>query len=456
MKGFLIILILIFTSKIIAQDCILDSSVTKYYKNYYSDASTKAIKENWNDFFGENLDAELPINYRTLKSFPLKFDGLGCIYPDFIDENFRDTFINKSHNVKLTDKNSFYEVYFSGLKRKEKLVSILEANNMDELLIELAKIKQHNNDKHGSFNYESFFTFAKVWNKFLLTKKIEQLNKIISSQNIENIIFFIHGYNVPYGLAKIQNNLIAEKTYEITNDEVQIKKTLFIPVFWSSGDRKDLFQSTNSLKFANQEDLKTTFIYTYISNRAYMAAVGLRQVLNQTKEVNCVKIITHSHGATLATTALISTTSKLQNNDIKELLGTYINKYDLPDKKISIYLNAPAIPGISTFIDIDNITIQKKYFWNIGYNKHDKTLLKKKIPYKVFRLLKFSRLLSSTSLGCDRRKEIRKTKSVFAGKGIKDNFIPEIAGKQDAHDFFCYMMQPEFQVIFEKFIKKSN
>ena len=118
-----------------------------------------------------------------------------------------------------------------------------------------------------------------------------------------------------------------------------------------------------------------------------------------------------------------------------------------PSKKINVFLNAPSIPGINTFKDLENNQIQNKYSFFVGFNEFDEVLLKKKfhIGTKKFKKIRLPRHLSSTSLGCNYKREVFFTQTAFDTIGLTDNFSAGINSYQYEHDFFCYIKQKEFK-----------
>ncbi len=414
----------------------------------------KPIKDNWDDFFGSDLEQILP-NKFAATTLSIKFDGLGCLYPEGskeihqIENEFEDTALD----TRIFHKESFYHLYehpkfisSPAVKRFREEVGFessmprLMPDNPDEAQ------KQQAIKAMGGLRY---FKFADEWNRKFLPSKIDQINAAAGSSKIKRIIFFIHGYNVPYSLAQIQGNELSKTLNEsgLNTDEV-----LFVRVLWPSGFRKRDDFSDNTCNYDNFENAKTAVAFTYYSNRTFMAAIYLRQIIRgiDRKDID-VDIITHSHGSSLASALLVNATSRMQSGVLSNFIAMRMLCEPLPDRNIDVFMNAPSIPGVNTFTDLASGSPQSKYRFHVGFAPHDKVLLKRKLP--VLTSLKFSAIISATTLGCDFKGEIGKTKEIFRERGHGDNFKATKISDELQHDFFCALQQQGMKDALQDFFK---
>jgi hypothetical protein len=423
--------------KDICPDCNIPCMCKLYFKNYLPDSTNhRIIKRNWNDFFAENLNAfyEMPKNLNTVD---IKFDGLGCIYPENNTEliNIKGDFLGKDESdYKKFFKHSFYNLFNLTIKGEGN-------TTIDRFVKQEAfqnSFKQYGNDIE-------YFDFIRKWNAKHIPAKVKQINAITTNIKLKKVVVFIHGYNVPYSLAVFQNKVMIDKILKTDND-LKSEEVLFISVYWPSGNRKkDKFEA-NKCDYNNIESPKTAKAFTYYSNRAYLSAIFIRRII---REMYCqvpIDIITHSHGSTLATTTLINTTTKLQPGILSDSICVLMHNEELPNKEINVFLNAPSIPGVLTFMDIQERTVQSNYRFFVGYNNNDIVLKKQKlkIAKQTFKAIAPSGYLSSTTLGCNKNNEVAHTFSVLEAKKMGYIFKSDINSIQNEHDFFCYVLQPEF------------
>ena len=431
-------------------ECNIPCMCQLYYNNYLEDSvKRQTIVRNWNDFFGEDLSSfhEYPSGANVVN---IKFDGLGCIYPENNPEllNIKSKILgNTDKDYRNFSKNSFYDLFneeYHG-KSDDTINAFIKAEAFPD---KFCKIKRANCLKIiPNWQYDiDYFDFIKTWNAKHVPVKIEEINNQIDSKNYKKIIFFIHGYNVPYSLAVFQSKIILDRIL-IANSNLKAEDILLINVLWPSGSQKESkFDSADACDYSNFESPKTALAYTYYSNRAYLSAIYLRRIIREMETDLPIDIITHSHGSTVATSTLMNTTTKLEAGDLSSKIGELMNKEPLPDKEINVFLNAPSIPGVSTFIDLTDCKKQLKYRFFIGYNTNDEVLKKQKFKLfgKKIKSIAPTGKLSATTLGCNRNEEIEKTICMLKKKDLQHLFKAAPTSTLSEHDFFCYVKQEEF------------
>jgi hypothetical protein len=448
MKSLLLILLTIsfqmrcqqFPDDKVCPDCQIPCMCSEFFKPLLNEQQIAKIKMNWSDYFGSELETPFPIK-KGVKTACIKLDGLGCIYPEYANQSIDRSFLDNETSYKKFHSESFYNV----MKKCEVSCTPMASSFVAKVNLSYSSSTTYSTDIEN---------FIAAWNAKFLQSKVDELNDKVKTA--KKIVLFIHGYNVPYALAQLQGNILSEQILKY-DTSIKPEELLLIRVFWPSGNFKqqDFFQE--GCNYNNFENKRTASAYTYGSNRAYLGALTIRRLLNALETSLPITIITHSHGATLATSALINTTSKLQSGDLSKLIEKLFKAEALPKKKINVFLNAPSIPGKNTFCDIKEGAPQNNYYFFVGYNENDIVLLKRKLVIGKWHLkrLTFSKYLSSTTLGCNRRKEIKKTKKVFKQKNMPDNFEADINSTQEQHDFFCYVRQPEYVKNFKKFLEKK-
>ncbi len=456
------------SNPIACEDCLIKCMCYEFYKNEIDTSLNNAntIINNWNDFFGEDLETIFPIR-AGINVASLKFDGLGCIYPNSLTtqdyKNIKNNFLGKEKRFRNVAYKTFYTLYNNVYAKKGDTVEKAFVSSL-AMKIDTSKLKKVNKTEY------EYLSFRNQWNDTFLLEKIRELDTIIKTKKVTKIIFFIHGYNVPYSLAHKQGNVLIDS---ILNLDKTLKPAdiLFVRVFWPSGNfKKDNF-IVGACDYDNYENLRTALQFTFISNRAYLAGITLRNILREIKTDLPLNIITHSHGSTVATTALINTVSKLQRSSVSYSINKTLHpnteillfpfeevmtKEDFPNKTINVFLNAPSIPGEYTFKDIDtNNKRQNKYKFFVGYNEHDEVLQKKKFHlWKLYlKFIRVPKLLSATTLGCNYRNEVYNTQKIFNSNGLQDNFWSGVNSFQKQHDFFCYIKQLEFKRNLKLFIE---
>ncbi len=132
-----------------------------------------------------------------------------------------------------------------------------------------------------------------------------------------------------------------------------------------------------------------------------------------------------------------------------EFAKAKIEEYNF--SKLKVYLNAPAMSGLSTFKAPD-LKDSLKVFWTIGFNNTDKVL------HKTFGPIRFGDQNGDTRLGGNWENEAWKTKDQLRKYKLGDRFKFVESGVQVdlfGHDFFCYLNQPLFQKHLKDFITEK-
>lgn len=439
-------------------------SAWPYFANF-SPAQKKLIKDHWKQFFKADINKDLD---PTIPMFPIKFDSYGALYPD---QNFFTEFKESDFNPsKWSPKNllafSLFDIFFYG--RKPLIDSAIERQTDGSVKKFYAELQTTGFDELKAFDpqLEAFYT---KWHNFHFERKIAELKNAIRSSSSKKVLFFIHGYNVPYSLAVVQ---AIELHKLIRRQGINTDEILLVPIFWPSNNAKEcMLDNEETFSTNNEKSFKNGFTSTYYSNRAYFAAAGLRKLINglQSEKVN-VYMFSHSLGATTLTTSLIDTYSKLQlkwkklepANDARTFLAKNEKKLDpvtaeiltrltdnipVPTMPIHSFMSAPAIPGVDTFKDMDRKLMANKKFY-VAINRNDEMLNKR------FAIKLRPRKHGSTTLGMDDDGQACDTQDMFTGE-LKGNFIVrEVSNKED-HDILIYMLQPEFGRFVAQFLNDN-
>lgn len=433
-----------------------DSLNWKYFQNFTDTFSQRLIKNNWKQYFREDILQKLDkeINYVSVK-----LDSYGSLYPD--EKILKQVNFNSySRSSSDTWAYSLYDIFKSNIKQIDKNIKEFKTISVSEKSLYLNILK-------NKFDYTDDESFYTTWDNFHFVKKKDEINGKVSSGKYKKIVFFIHGYNVPYSLANIQ--LIALKNKMQNEFKININEILFIPIFWTSNDNKNLdISSKQRFDISNFTGLfnggaQNGYLFLFYSNRAYYASITLRKLINGIDDKNIdVMIFSHSLGATVVTSALINTVSKLHTYsniefdslnineckfkllNSKELKEEDIISYDIvssfvkepiPDRKLKIFMSAPAIPGYNTFIDQCGTKFNNKLFYST-INKNDEMLTKNIAKLRFVTAHNFS----SSSLGCDLN-DAESTKEIFKDKS---NFRYTIVSKEIDHDILTYLNQKDY------------
>jgi hypothetical protein len=471
--------ILLCTLKIMPQQGVLEvknyeDAKKKYFA--YPASKIKLMKDNWGMYFKENVLTELDTNKIIDHLFEIKMDAYGSIYPneEILNAITQKDFQGDSSKYGDLASHSFIRMFTENDSRKEKVKNAIFKINNDSIKAiydSLLKFKYNLAD-------DTFFTY---WDKYHTTKVINSLKNLINGSSINRVIFFIHGFNVPYSLAALQ----ALNIYQIAKPELKNQKVLYVPVYWPSNNAKKCNLDQDKFSTENIKEFKSNgSLFLRYTNRCYYAAITLRQIINGLDPNIKIDIITHSLGATIGTSCLINTHSKLHHNRCSGLrkhskdsawIVNSTKKFKrkdninsdllkdfyanpLPKQKIAVFLSAAAIPGVNTFKDMNTGIMKNKKFY-VTINPNDEMVTKDNIRQAVkdktkitIDYIRASRL-SSTTLGCNYECEACKTKALFEKHDdLKNRFVTKEVSQETDHDIFTYMQQPEYINFFKFFL----
>lgn len=429
----------------------------KYFKGYTNDQKDIIIN-NWDQYFQKDIYKKLA---PSVDLFSIKFDSYGSLYPDmelfkdFTKEDFDPVHRDDTDNLKY----SMFDIFKNN---KEKLLKSAKS------LPDVAEQKFYTQLLKKSMSYSEDSTFYGPWDRYHLKNTLDALNAKIAKKQSEGkkvrVVFFIHGYNVPYSLGNIQ---AIELIKLLARNEIDTSNIVFVPVFWSShaGKAHSIGDSasfcTENFSHLNDGGLENGFGFWYYSNRAYFAGIGLRKLINGIASSDAeIIVFSHSLGATIVTTALINTYSKLDTKFQREGFvdaQTFFNscndrmrndepanysimdemlKVPLPDKKVRVFMSAAAIPGYNTFRDMD-VTCRANCTFYIPINQKDEMLNKSILPLGIGSPLRFG----VTTLGLNYEDDaIYTQQNCFKDHISNFNYLPFTSNNTD-HDILTYMRQ---------------
>lgn len=448
---FLTILINVSESYVQAQDincisCLPQCLCNQEIGNKFNSTQKLIINNNWNDFEGADLEKDLPSKISS-NIISLRFDGLGCIYPSTITDTLvKDRFLKDREDYRALISRSFYSLLRSDGNALDKTLP-----NLKPLLAKLSTIAA-SNFKRDEDVIKNFFLFRETWNNFFLQEFINFTHKRIAENNLDKMFVFIPGYNVPYSLAHLQGNRVFEDIDQIIPKGVKKDRIQFVRIFWPSNNQKYHDFDNGQCNMDNQKNLRNGILNDYVTNRAYLTSLSLRKFISELDSTVQINVISHSFGAVISTGIVLNPIEKISFRDRKSTFNQLILKeFDatLPKHKISLFLNAPAIPGSNTFIPLDKVNNANHHFF-IGFNPQDEMLSKKMVP--IVKWFTSAKKRNATTLGSDWKGEIYRVKKIVQTKGLDDNFTycPSL---HKNHDYFCYRQQERFKSHFSNYIR---
>lgn len=420
----------------------------------YNETEKAILLRNWNDFAGEDLDSAFPIEKNGRHhTFNIRFDGLGCIFPSYInDSRFQQLYLHEGKDQRDYTKLSFFDAYLCDTINKHFRNSIPQ-----ELAIlfqqQLAGKQESLNKKESGA--AQIYAFRKNWNNYFLKQTQQALQETIERNSIKHVFFFIHGFNVPYALAHLQSNRLFKTVVADLPPGVKQEDILFVRVFWPAlSEKRSNFTGANCDIGNNRLAVYKTKLYNYATNRAYLAGVTLNEIISYLPKDLPVQVMTHSFGSVVASSIIFNPLLKIKWKDQqtplnRELLKEYEAAKDLSDRRLNFFMNAAGMPGVSTFSSID-IQKNRNHYFFIGHNKSDKTLLKAFLP-----IVRFARSKNASTLGCNHWGEVKKVEQLFNRALLPGHFQSARTSTDKEHDFFCYAQQNGFKQLFKRFIAYS-
>lgn len=400
----------------------------------YSQPTKDLIEKNWGEYFKESISE--PIFRKNAKNtFPLRFDSYGLVYPEnnlFEHISLDMMKANGQNGTKLTKYSFFhiFEWYSSSLKN-----SIYKMRGEDSTfytgLIHKVKVDRI-----------CVAEFNMLWENYHTPKALDRFCE--KAKSYSRVVIFIHGYNVPYSLAALQFDFVINKFG--LNDG----KTLFVPVYWPSNADKHCNIKENGVNFKDRISVTNGWKFLYYSNQAYFAGLSLRQFIARIEPGKTVKMISHSLGATVATTAFIDPGNKLQGGETGPVnieIAEKMRRIHVPRRPVDVFLSAPAIPGELTFKNLGAADCPH-YRVSSAWNKNDKVLNKRFLGISLG-----AHRLSETELGLNYRKDAENAKLVADVK-CKGNFEHRQVSSQKSHDIFSYLEQPGYCDFLKEFFNR--
>lgn len=483
MKHFTFILILFISTQFSFSQS--NKQLRKNYWAYfarYSQEELDLIKEHWRESFTEDIFGELvELSDKDIVGRKYKIpeenyesifcDSYGIIYPaeKLYDSLGKDLFYHKKGYGKTKAKR-FHQINNSHVGMFRNLDLDLDENSSYHKIYN--DFKRKVSEKDDFISFEDVTAFNDEFNQISRSNLINRIESKLKGK--KRVIFFVHGYNVPYSLAAVQAQAMITC---LESNHMDMEETLFLPVFWPSNDQKKVkldgaiepeitiehaqFQQNalerNSARIDNLKRISNARRFTYYSNQAYFTAITIRSILNKIESsvVNDsieVWMISHSLGATVLTSTVINTVEKLDFNSSNPYLSNYIkdklNSEPIPNFPIKMFMSAPAIPGVSTFSDMDQSIHNKKFFCTV--NENDKSLTKKYVKG-----INLSRNLSATTHGANYNMDAGKVDKMFRETGYYDCYHYSEVSHQVDHNIFSYLLQPGYQEFFSKFVEEK-
>lgn len=323
------------------------------------------------------------------------FDKFGDLYPDkrlsIPFKSFFDPIEKKSpykENLETGNLSYFYKVNQNDFKTLMDYYNVQPASTFDA-------------------------TFIKVQDE-IETKNASILNQLLNASQQKTLVILIHGFNDSDPTGDYQQ--IRDEINKLTT--INSKDLVYLEVFWDG-------------LTANQGDPVGSFIWGRAQRNAQFVSIGLRQLLSKVEEDTNVRIITHSSGGIVATGTLFNTITKWNYKEKFNCSGEntqeykcYAEKVETPKQKnIRLGMLAPAIPGSNTFTDfhlrgsktISNLNENNIERIALGINRNDYAVTKRAAGRDN------SGVLGATSLGCDYKNEIHKSKEALKNGPLKLN-----------------------------------
>lgn len=369
----------------------------------------------------------------------LYLDKNGHLYPskeiDILYKEFYDPFEKgKTHQNKLISGS--LEHYFTGLFSNYGKIETLKSD------YDYEKRSKQLKNRYGlaeELGMQQTFDSAQL---SILKESSQYLNSELNKSSSKTLVVLIHGFNDPNPSADY--NRLRNRIGTIVEDN----DFVYLEMYW------------NGLT-ANQGHPGKSKIWGAAQYNSCESAVTLRLLLNQITKGTNVRIIAHSTGASLATSALFNTTSKW--NDVNKFprYSKLLEGIPAPNHlKIHLGVLAPAIPGVSTFLDFNkrgdsNFSVAKNNIEKVivGYNCNDYAVTK-----RLFGKDYLSNKFGSTSLGANHKNEIENTRKALVDSGYSPSILIDIPFNQfeckteeEEHGVYYFMIISE---VFNSYLKE--
>lgn len=418
----------------------------------HNDTAKAVLLENWSDFEGYNLEPRLKADGLP-NVMAIRFDGIGCVYPAFIDDNrLKKIFLHD--NVIL---GGFRRYSFIMVMHQYPDILELHYPQLKGKLDALKKIAAAPVNYDLETEYTHCLLFRKEWNKLFLPEIVQRARDTIKNKQITHCVYFMPGYNVPYSLAQLHGNHVFSDYARNLPPGAKADNILFIRVFWPTNSQKKNNFTAEHCNIDNQLKTPNKVLYNFITNRAYCAGLSLRHFINELPDTITMALVSHSFGATLNSALVLDPISKMRQPYIFRdslLIEAYKNEPPLK-QTCYLFLSAPGIPGRSNF-ELMNAARNAHHFFYIGYNNKDRILRKQPFLFELPAFVTNAGYGNATTLGCNYWGEIKKVKKkVRKELKMESNFYFKASSRRFVHDYFCVRRQRGFQEHFAKFVRES-
>ncbi|UYQ95520.1 hypothetical protein MKQ68_10450 [Chitinophaga horti] len=299
------------------------------FANKYTDAQKRTLDENWSDFEGADLDQTLAAD-SLLHTFKIRFDGIGCVYPSFFNDNrLKEIFLNDNVIIGGFRRYSFLmimhrypdtlEVFYPQLKGK--LDALKKIATRERSLYTLRP------------EHTVCFEFREAWNDVFMPEIIAAANKKVRDHELKQCVYFVPGYNVPYSLAQVQGNFMFRDYANNLPDRKTGDSILFLRIFWPTNDQKKHDFTLENCNTDNKLIKANKTLYDFITNRGYNAALSLRKFVKALPEDMIITGISHSFGATVSTALVLSPETKMDGDNHRDSLFEAAFRKETPPRQ---------------------------------------------------------------------------------------------------------------------------
>lgn len=457
----------------------------KSFDTFYSTVRQK----NWGAQFENNLENDTFLRYEgdhiLLLNLKLREGGV------FFEEPTSTTNLEKKKTK--SGKNKFY-------------LSSQSLEDYRQIKKTLSKKDSSLNLKLNDFFAKNEYDSVQDRSGYELREFSKKVSKLIKEHSIKHVYFFVHGYNVPHSLAQMQGNKLLDPITSYHGKE----NILFIRVFWEAGNYKHLHVSTkkqngvlklSKITYKDELSLKNATGFSKKKKEAVNCGYAIRRLLNMLQNnktaSNCTyHFISHSLGAVVVSNALINDISPIcyKKKEILEIteqmkgrlnlcwiqridsllnkgsvtafkqkkranarrIIVFMGRNDLPDLKVTVFMNAPAIPGVPLFQFAD---MSKSYNFTIGHNLFDPILAKRFFLKQTMLSGFLSGFVGNTRLGVNYNNEVGQTEFLINTSPCKSkDFV--LKGYRTSnffeHDIFYYIQHPQFAFTLDTYLHLND